>query len=81
MSFNIKNKLKRISAFALASTMAISTPFQAFADGLSGNAGGSNNQGIVTSTGGDFGVNTDTGPENSMGRIGIMLSIVDNNNT
>lgn len=81
MSFNIKNTLKRISAFALASAMAISTPFQAFADGLSGNAGGSNNQGIVTSTGGDFGVNRDVAnPSNSMGRIGIRLSLVDYNN-
>ena len=78
MKLNIKKKLKSLTALALATATFLSTPLQSFAaGGLEGNAGGSSGTGIVTSTGGDFGVNVDvTNPENSMGRIGIRLSLV-----
>lgn len=77
MKLNIKKKLKSLTALALATATFLSTPLQSFAaGGLEGNAGGSSGTGIVTSTGGDFGVNTAEDPTQSMGRIGIRLSLV-----
>lgn len=77
MKLNIKKKLRSLTALALATATFLSTPLQSFAaGGLEGNAGGSSGTGIVTSTGGDFGVNTAEDPTQSMGRIGIRLSLV-----
>ena len=78
MKLNIKKKLKSLTALALATATFLSTPLQSFAaGGLEGNAGGSSGTGIITSTGGDFGVNVNTDdPMNSQGRIGIRLSLV-----
>lgn len=61
----------------LACLTAISSPLVALADtGLGGNASGSDHGGVVTSSGGDFGVNV---TPDRMGRIGIRLSLVDAN--
>ena len=78
MKLDIKKKLKSLTALALATATFLSTPLQSFAaGGLEGNAGGSSGTGIVTSTGGDFGVNVNLNdPTNSQGRIGIRLSLV-----
>ena len=63
---------KAVSAI-LATVLSMSSVITGFA-GTSGSAEGSNNGGVVTSSGGDFGVNTPNG------RIGIRLSLVDRAN-
>lgn len=72
---NVKNKLKQLTALTLAGLTALSSPITALADtGLGGNVAGSSQGGVVTSSGGDFGVNVSPTRE---GRIGIRLSLVD----
>ena len=70
MKLNIKKRLKSLTALALATATFLSTPLQSFAaGGLEGNAGGSSGTGIVTSTGGDFGVNTAEDPPNQWAEL------------
>lgn len=72
---NVRNKLKQLTALTLAGLTALSSPISVLADnGLGGNASGSSQGGVVTSSGGDFGVNVSPTRE---GRIGIRLSLVD----
>ena len=77
---NIKTRLKKATALSLSALTLLTSPLQAYAaGGMEGNAGGSSGTGVVTSTGGDFGCNISADPTQSMGRIGIRLSLVDRN--
>lgn len=73
----IKQALKRITSAGLSVALALSPAITSYADGTSGNASGSDHGGVVTSSGGDFGVNVS--PER-LGRIGIRLSLVNADN-
>ncbi len=73
----IKQALKRITSAGLSVALALSSAITSYADGTSGNASGSDHGGVVTSSGGDFGVNVS--PER-LGRIGIRLSLVNADN-
>ncbi len=74
---SVLHKFKKITALTLACLTALtSIPITSFAaTGVGGNASGSSTGGVVTSSGGDFGVNIY--PDRT-GRIGIRLSFVDN---
>lgn len=69
----MKKVAKKAVSAILATVLSMSSVITGFA-GTSGSADGSNNGGVVTSSGGDFGVNMDRG------RIGIRLSLVDRAN-
>lgn len=76
---NVLHKFKKFTALTLACLTALtSIPLTSFAaTGVGGNASGSSTGGVVTSSGGDFGVNIS--PDRT-GRIGIRLSLVDREN-
>ena len=69
----MKERGKKAVSAILATVLSMSSVITGFA-GTSGSAEGSNKGGVVTSSGGDFGVNMDRG------RIGIRLSLVDRAN-
>lgn len=73
----IKQALKKVISAGLSVALALSPAITSYADGTSGNASGSDHGGVVTSSGGDFGVNVS--PER-LGRIGIRLSLVNADN-
>ena len=62
---------KRIVSSMLSASLTLTPAITAFAGGTSGSASGSTGGGVVTASGGDFGVNIPGG------RIGIRLSLVD----
>ena len=66
-------QFKKFLSVLLSLNIAMSTPLVSLAKDMSGSAGGSNAGGVTTVSGGDFGVNRPNG------RIGIRLSLVDNN--
>lgn len=69
----MKKIAKKAVSAILATVLLMSSVITGFA-GTSGSAEGSNNGGVVTSSGGDFGVNYPNG------RIGIRLSLVERSN-
>ena len=73
----IKQALKKGISAGLSVVLALSPAITSYADGTAGNASGSDHGGVVTSSGGDFGVNVS--PER-LGRIGIRLSLVNADN-
>lgn len=73
----IKQALKKVISAGLSVALALSPAITSYADGTAGNASGSDHGGVVTSSGGDFGVNVS--PER-LGRIGIRLSLVNADN-
>lgn len=78
MGNNFKIGIKRLTACLLSATITLGcAPIQSFAIG--GNASGDNSTGVITGAGGDFSANISTDPRES-GKIGVRLSLVDNNN-
>lgn len=73
----IKQALKKVISAGLSVALALSPAITSYADGTAGNASGSDHGGVVTFSGGDFGVNVS--PER-LGRIGIRLSLVNADN-